>query len=247
VEPEPAESSPLATLPEPPPPPAAPAGPQYPVPTAESAPAPTADSKPVEPDTEDTFVEAAKQLVGPAPFESLLIPEALLRHIVVTIDNLPRERIALPQRPFKRTPGSFLVVAQGDHYLIDPRNELRYAALVKLFTGTETSLLVKLYLRYYPLFQQAYRELGYPDGYFNDRVIAVIDHLLATPEPTEPITLVQPKVYYEFADPQLESTSAGRKLLLRLSADDRATVKTKLAAIRAQLVSHAKPTTTPAP
>jgi hypothetical protein len=234
--PEAVESSPLATLPPPQlPPPTPPSGPQYPVPAAE--PAPVTDATP--PDTEETFREAARQLVGAAPFEALLVPDALIRRLVVTIDNLPRDRIAVAQRPFKRVPGEFAVLPQGEGFVIDPRNDARYAPLVHLFTGTETSLLVKLYLRYYPLFQRDYRELGYPDGYFNDRVIAVIDHLLAMPEPVQPIALLRPKVFYEYADPQLEDESAGHKLLLRMSAADRAAVKTKLASIRAQLVAQA--------
>lgn len=238
--PDAAPSSPLATLPPLSAPPAT--GPQYPVPQAEAAPPPTADARPPEPDTEETFREAAKQLAGAAPFEALLIPDALIRRIVVTVDNLPRERLPLSLRPFKRMPGDFAVQPQGESFVVDPANEARYAPLVQLFTSTETGLIVKLYLRYYPLFQQAYRELGYPDGYFNDRVIAVIDHLLATPEPAQPVQLVRPKVYYEFADPQLEGASAGRKLLLRLGVSQRAAVKTKLAAIRTQLaLSAAKP------
>ena len=46
---------------------------------------------------------------------------------------------------------------------------------------------VALYARLYPLFQQAYEELGYPGRYFNDRLVEVIDDLLATPEPTGPV------------------------------------------------------------
>jgi hypothetical protein len=233
------DNTPLATLPQSEPAPApAPAGPKYPLPAAETpATAVAADATPPVPDSEDTFREAARQLVGGVPFESLLIPDALIRRIVVTVDNLPRDRIPVSLRPFKRVPGDFAVLPQGDGFIVNPINDARYAPLVQLFTNTETSLLVKLYLRYYPLFQQAYRELGYPDGYFNDRVVAAIDDLLSTPDIDPPITLVRPKVYYEFADPQLEAASAGQKLMLRMSAADRATVKTKLASIRAQLVN----------
>ena len=39
-----------------------------------------------------------------------------------------------------------------------------------------------VYERLYPLFQQAYEDLGYPGKYFNDRLVEVIDHLLQTPE-----------------------------------------------------------------
>ena len=51
---------------------------------------------------------------------------------------------------------------------------------------SEPSQAAALYRRLYPLFQQAYAELGYPTGHFNDRLVEVVDHLLAAPEPTQP-------------------------------------------------------------
>jgi hypothetical protein len=94
-----------------------------------------------------------------------------------------------------------------------------------------------VYRHYYPLFQQAYQDLGYPHGYFNDRLVAVIDHLLATPHPTGPLALVRPKVFWEFADPELEVRSAGQKLLLRLGSENAAVVTRKLRELRALVAS----------
>jgi hypothetical protein len=88
------------------------------------------------------------------------------------------------------------------------------------------------YRRFYPLIQEAYTQLGYPDAYFNDRVVAVIDHLLETPAPAEPIELVQPHVLYKFADPKLEALSSGQKLLLRMGGDHAARVKSVLTELR---------------
>jgi hypothetical protein len=68
--------------------------------------------------------------------------------------------------------------------------------------------------------------------YFNDRVFEVIDHLLSTPDVTGPIALTQPKVLYEFADPQLQELSAGQKILVRMGPDNEARVKAKLREIR---------------
>ena len=86
---------------------------------------------------------------------------------------------------------------------------------MKLVNAVDTAKLVALYVRYYPLFQQAYRELGYPKGYFNDRLVEVIDHLLGAPEVPASAKLVRPKVFYLYADPGLEAQSAGRKVLMR--------------------------------
>ena len=46
--------------------------------------------------------------------------------------------------------------------------------------------VASLYLHFYPLFQQAYQSLGYPNGYFNDRLVATIDNLLAAPDVSGP-------------------------------------------------------------
>ena len=91
------------------------------------------------------------------------------------------------------------------------------------------------YLRFYPLFQKAYERLGYPNAYFNDRLIEVIDHLLATPEPEGPIVLVRPNVLFEFADPDLEALSSGQKLMLRMGPDNAATLKRLLVKFRQKL------------
>jgi hypothetical protein len=88
------------------------------------------------------------------------------------------------------------------------------------------------------LFQSAYVELGYPNGYFNDRLVEVIDHLLAAPEANAPIRLVQPKVLYEFEDADLQALSSGRKAMLRLGPANEARVKAKLREFRARIAAR---------
>jgi len=97
---------------------------------------------------------------------------------------------------------------------------------------------VAWYVRYYPLFQQAYRELGYPRGYFNDRLVAAIDNMLAAPDLTAPIALVRGDTYYRFVDPSLQGLSAGQKLLLRMGPANAAKLKAKLREVRAALVGQ---------
>ena len=79
--------------------------------------------------------------------------------------------------------------------------------------------------------------LGYPSGYFNDRLVAVIDHLLDTPEVKGPIKLVVPHVLYEFADPALQERSAGQRAMLRIGPENAARLKAKMREVRAALVS----------
>ena len=96
------------------------------------------------------------------------------------------------------------------------------------------------YGRAYPLFQRAYEELGYPGKYFNDRLMQALDDLLAAPELDGPPALVQPKVLYQFADPDLETRSAGQKILLRMGKANALRVKAKLLEVRRALIAASR-------
>jgi hypothetical protein len=140
-------------------------------------------------------------------------------------------------RPVPSTPGPFLTVGDEQQATLDEHNEARYAAAIAALRALDLRAVSGLYQHFYPLFQRAYEDLGYPHGYFNDRLVAVIDHLLATPQPPEPLALVRPKVFWEFADPELEARSAGQKLLLRMGRDNAAFVRARLRELRALIVT----------
>lgn len=162
-------------------------------------------------------------------------PMALIRHIVATVDNLAREKTAPRLMPVRPTPGAFSTITTGESLVIAADNSARYAPAVALVQEVDTKQLAAVYVRFYPLFQQAYNELGYPDGYFNDRLVVVIDHLLATPNVEMPIALVQPKILYRYADPELEALSSGQKAMIRVGPDHAAVLKGKLREIRNEI------------
>jgi hypothetical protein len=62
--------------------------------------------------------------------------------------------------------------------------------------------------------------------------VEAIDDMLAAPELEGPVALVQPKVMYKFADPELESLSAGRKIMIRIGTDNARRLKAKLREMR---------------
>ncbi|MEP6885236.1 MAG: DUF3014 domain-containing protein [Gammaproteobacteria bacterium] len=217
--------------------PAAPVEPaiEHPVPAAEESAA--NGPLPSLADSDASLSDALVKIAGASAVKDYLVPESIVRHVVVTIDNLPRQKVAVQKRPVGPVSGSF--VAQGDelHATLDAQNYIRYQPLVTVIGKLDTHQLTAIYIRFYPLFQQAYQDLGYPNGYFNDRLVQVIDDLLATPQPTGPIALVRPNVMYTFADPALESRSAGQKLLIRMGPDNAAIIKTKLKELRAAIAA----------
>ena len=167
-------------------------------------------------------------LLGRQAFADHFIAADIVRRIVATVDNLPRE--TAPQRvmPLHAVPGAFTP---------DTTNYARYAPYVRVFEAIDAQALVRAYVNAYPLFQRAYEELGFPGKYFNHRLIEAIDDLIAAPEVTTPPELMRPRVLYEFADPDLETRSAGQKMLLRMGHDNAARVKGKLREIRRELVA----------
>jgi hypothetical protein len=190
-------------------------------------------------DSDAVMHSALADLLGSAALKKLFNPEDIVRHIVVTIDNLPRRTVATRLLPTKPVAGTFLTAKTSDALVIAPQNAARYTPYVRLAEMANTKKLVAAYVKLYPLFQRAYQELGYPNGYFNDRAVAVIDHLLAAPEVDGPVALKQPHVLYEFADPALEAESAGHKLLIRMGSENAARIKVKLREIRHELTSAA--------
>jgi hypothetical protein len=133
--------------------------------------------------------------------------------------------------PLEPVPGGFSVV-RAEEITIAAANSARYAPYVRVFETLDSHVLVKRYIESYPLFQRAYEQLGFPDRKFHPRLLEAIDDLLAAPELTEPARLVQPKVLYRFADPELEQLSAGQKIMLRMGPENAAKVKAKLREIR---------------
>ncbi|MGE4458322.1 MAG: DUF3014 domain-containing protein [Stenotrophomonas sp.] len=173
----------------------------------------------------------------PAPVLALLLPDHRLQRLVTHMDNLDQARVPASALALRPLPGDLQV--EGDAasgITVAGANAARYAPYVAAFTAIDADALAAAYMRLYPLVQQAYRELGHPGGQFNDRVVAVIDHLLLTPEPARPPLLERDaRGRYRFVDPQLQARSIGQKALLRLEADQARAVKHQLRAIRRAL------------
>jgi hypothetical protein len=234
---------------------------QPPVATAQAGPAPpppvqhplqesaTPAAEPLPPvgESDAVLADALKGLVGEPAVKAWLVPDELARRFVATVDNLPRN-VPLEKRRPLRAPPEVLVVdravvdaaAGTERITLSARNAARYDAAVALLANTDAGMLAGAYRRFYPLLQQAYQDLGYPDRYFNDRVVEAIDDMLRAPEPAGAIVLVQPKVLYQYEDAALERLSSGQKLLLRMGPAHARTVKSKLRELRVLIATAPK-------
>ena len=89
-------------------------------------------------------------------------PMSLIRNIVATIDNLPRSKAAPRLWPVRPTPGALSTINAGDNLVIAPNNSVRYAPFVALVHAVDSKQLVAIYVRFYPLFQQAFASSDIP-------------------------------------------------------------------------------------
>jgi hypothetical protein len=182
--------------------------------------------------------ETVSGLVGRKAFDAMVYPKELVRRIVATVDNLPRETAPRRVMPLEPVPGAFGVSGPGEDVTLAAANGARYAPYVRVFQALDARALARRYADSYPLFQRAYAELGFPGRRFHDRLLEAIDDLLEAPELTGPVKLVRPKVFYQFADPELEGLSAGQKVMIRMGAENAAKVKAKLRELRRELAAR---------
>lgn len=207
---------------------------------------------PLAPDANTAFDSTVAGWLGRERSLRFVATDGLARRIVATIDNLPRSHVASQLWPLHPVGGRMAVEGSGADLHIAAGNAARYGAVVDFVTGLDPAPALALYKRVYPVLQRTYEELGYPGKHFNDRLVAVIDHLLKTPEPVPPLALKlvpvqgqvqnqvaaqQPWLRYEFADPQLQALSSGQKILLRMGLEHERRIKASLRAWRAQIAA----------
>ena len=188
-------------------------------------------------ESDQSIQDALKSLLINQSMVELLHIDNFIQKFVATVDNLPEKRLPRAHLPIKPPGGKFLVAGTTEEPQISANNYQRYAPYVDLFESINQDLTLKIYTYFYPLFQKSYEQLGYQNAYFNDRLVYVIEHLLETPNPADPILLSQPAVLYTYADPALENLSAGQKTLLRIGQEQRLKVFKVLDNYREKLIN----------
>lgn len=193
-------------------------------------------------DSDKFVIDALAELVGNKSLMKFFHTDKVITRIVATIDNLPDMRAPMKVMPIERAPGKFITEGEESDLTISTSNAARYAPYVKIAQAIDARKLVGLYVRIYPSLQESYEKLGYPNKYFNDRMLVTIDDLLAAPDITEPVKLVQPNVFFLYADPDLEQRSIGQRIIMRIGSANEAIIKAKLTEIKKELKAHMRGT-----
>jgi len=186
-------------------------------------------------DNSDSMVFASVKQLFTDKFTPLFIKKEMIRNLVVFIDNVARGELVTRFSPLQKPSEHFNVFTLDNVIYLDTKSYNRYNQYAQLFDTIQVIPSVKEYRRLQSLFDEAYQEIGYPDGKFEDKLLEAIEVINDTPIIGEPIALVSPSVVYKFADADLEALPAAQKLLIRMGPDNTLKIQAKLKQIKQAL------------
>ena len=186
----------------------------------------------------DAFVREhlVGELVGTAGADWLDESDLVLRAAAVIANgrdgNIPTRLLR-----FARVPGAFEVEDADGVTVIAPATHARYDALVETATAIPPGHAAELIVLLEPLLVEGLAMLGRPEAP-RALLTATLQHVLDTPVTRDPIAVEQPKVFYLFKNPTLESRSALQKQLLRMGPDNVRALKTYARELASELAAR---------
>jgi len=229
--PSPAPEAGPASIPAPPIPPDT-----QPPPTPE-----VAEETPLEPplpplaDSDPLVRDLAHELSPHARFSDWLSVDGLMRRFVAVVENIADRDSPGPHVPFLAPTAKFSVIERDRDVYLDPKSYERYDAVGDVVGSVDPRAAVAFYRKLKPLCDDAYRELGYPDGRFEDALTRAVQTLLATPVIEGDVALRPKVVTYAFADRELEALRPAQKHFLRMGPRNVRVIQRQLRALAAEL------------
>lgn len=250
------EEAPVAieeeAIPEPDVPPPAPEPEPEPE-VAEEAPAPEPAPEPLPELAESDAVAlaAAEELSPSEDLRELAVEDNIILKSVRAVIGLAGGNVVNEYRPVQSPDSPFVVEKldeppteeQGQLYRLSADNYERYDKYVAVVSELNPGNVASVYQRFYPLLEEAYAQHGVDRGSFKDVTLGAIDSMLAAPILEEEPILIQPKVHYQFQDPQLESLPSPQKLLIRMGPENTRQIQAVLREIREAIAATEVPET----
>jgi hypothetical protein len=188
---------------------------------------------------------------------SLLDSDAMLREIAGTLSRNPmlarlaatrglvrNATLAVVQIGDGKTPAVPLAVLRPPVRLqvagqqsgrVDPASYARWEAATSALLSVPPADVARVYVNVKQLFDQAYRELGYPNGDFDVALAKAIRTIEATPPAPPEMILLRREGYFEHVDSTLGSLQPVQKQLLLFGPANQARVQSWLGQLAAAL------------
>lgn len=147
-----------------------------------------------------------------------LLPNDLVHRFVRSVVAVSAGASPVEPLDFMIPDDSFVVDTAMDRVVISPDAYSRYDAPVAALRSIDVQAAARLYSQLLPLLSEAHRELGFPEGGFDQTFSTALQELLRVDVPAGavPVVPTEEGVGYAFADPRLEARSPAAKHLLRM-------------------------------
>ncbi len=201
----------------------APAAPVRPLPEAGE----TIDLPPIG-QTDAIVRELVARLSSHPTIAAWLTTDELIRNFTVVVENIANGKTPSGHLGKVRPTGAFQVREDRGSLWIDPRSFRRYDKYADAVAALDARGAARLYATLRPRMIDGYRELGHPDGNFDQTLERALVELLKTPVVEGDIALASKTVAYEFADPRLQSLSSAQRQFLRMGSRNVRLIQGKL-------------------
>lgn len=154
----------------------------------------------------------------------------IIRVITAAVDNIAGGKSPRAHLGFLFYGQVFPVSEKGGKIYLDSKSYERYDLLTDAFVSLNTGRTIQAYEKLKPLFQEAYRELGYPQKDFHSTLARAIKRILDTSIVEREILLKEEGkgVNYLYIDEGLEEMNEIQKHLLRMGPKNTRRIHQKL-------------------
>lgn len=182
---------------------------------------------------------AVRELIASAQVPGLLrewiLQKELLRSVVAAVDNVAQGQSPAAQLAFMAPEEKFSVVKKNGVTYLDPRSYRRYDTLINVFMAIPDETLIFWYKKLRPTLETAFKELGYPEITFSQRLKQAIEELDQVPITRADVPLEKKILSYAFSNINLENLNPAQKHLLRLGPQNVARIQKKLRGLSSAL------------
>lgn len=205
----------------------------------------------------DTAQGSRRPQRQPIVLPSLADSDAMLRALAATLSRHPllarwlvtrglvrTVTLAIVQIGDGKTPSEPLVLLRPPTRLdisgaasgpVTPASYVRWAAATDALLSIPATDAAQVYVNMKPLFDEAYRDLGYPGGDFDQAIAKAIRTLEATPASPSELVLMRREGYFEHTDATLMSIPPVQKQLLLMGPENRSRIMAWLRRLAATL------------
>ncbi len=178
---------------------------------------------------------AAAHLSNHPELATILVNDRLLRRFVLAVDAVAGGYSPADHIEFLRPTTPFIVREDEGRLVIASGAYRRYDLVTDVFTSLDCAGTVELYRKLRPRLEAVYREVGWANDDFDNRLREAIDHLLEVESPSSGVEVEQRAIVYAFADDRFENLTEAQKHLLRMGPRNVGAVQARLQELRDRL------------